>query len=1373
MAKVIAIGQPVNDSERQAIKFLRDNLPDTYTIIHNFEIPQGKEKYEVDLAIIAPHSIFIVDVKGIPGLIDIYNSKWYPQGRDHIGAPLAKCRQNAKVIKALICDTHPTKPNLKQIHVQAAILMTAPNSHVESHGNSDDDDITYLNQKCLTYFKGKGHIPSHRSQDIRSFHTNIEQAIVGKARPKSAPTIYREWQIEEELGGTPDKYTEYRAKHLFLGKRGGIARLRVYEVDPYQEHSIRDRQRNLISNAYRSMVQMPGHPNILKLTEFFPTEAEDKFILVIEDIAGEPLSQHIRKPNLALTFDQKIGIIQDILSALDHAHKYEVIHRNLTLDAILVTPDGNARLTGFDYARVTKNRSSTIAEDIVDELDYNYQAPECYRDPTQASIASDLFSAGLVFYELLTGETAFEHISQVFDCDGIFPEKPSAYKPDLPAGIDEWLQKLCDFDPEERFKSAAVTLVELNNIITPKSPVIPQPNTGETPESLAEIDLQNLPADYTLDELFIIQKRLGQGGFGVAYKVFDSMGDRDLVMKLITRDKQSIYKRLVREYKTLLNIPEHPYIVKVIIAGKLPDDTPYILFDYIDGEDVEKLLETEALSLEDAVKIALQTADGLAHLHENGVYHQDIKPSNLLLTDKGVRIIDFNVAVSERDESTTGGGTRAYIPPDFDFTLDLDQIDQAQKIDRDIYALGITFYECITSKYPFDDQDPKLRRDKQPRDPRSFTACKDLSDELVQFLMKAIAPHRLDRFSSAREFAEALNVIKPKNVSQPIQLTTESLPATLTDTSKPNFNPFVSHLLTLYSQSQQTNAGTRGLDKIGELTYVPTLLDQALQPAILAGEFNLVIVSGNAGDGKTAFIQQLEKQAEKENTQLQRGLNGSEFQIEGRTFFTNYDGSQDEGDKVNNEVLLEFLAPFQGSNTKNWQTNETRLIAINEGRLVDFLSEHESRFPKLTKIVKNGIKGADPQKGVAVINLNLRSVVANLGEENKSIFDRLIRRMTEPRFWQACGSCDLKERCYIFHNAQTFMDEKASPKVIERLKTLYTITHLRGRLHITLRDLRSALAFMLAGTRDCDKVHELYRQSTPEARQHILDGFYFNSWMGGLEGSGDRLISLLREIDLAETSNPSLDRSFAFLEPGAKEMGRFNFSDRSRNDDHLLQRAFEKLPRDYRSKIEDNGQKAYKQYIAMLRRRQYFERRDSGWQQMLPYRHFEYFLKLVTKQEDLTKEVQPLLRAINRGESLRNPSRLGNKLALRVRQVNNGTIRSYRVFDSQSFSIQLREVGGISSFIEILPPVFFLQYHSSMGHNAELSINLDVYEMLRRLDDGYRPSVEEQQGLYRSLVVFKNLLASAPYREVLLTETGQDFYNITRDEAGNLSLTQV
>jgi hypothetical protein len=60
--------------------------------------------------------------------------------------------------------------------------------------------------------------------------------------------------------------------------------------------------------------------------------------------------------------------------------------------------------------------------------------------------------------------------------------------------------------------------------------------------------------------------------------------------------------------------------------------------------------------------------------------------------------------------------------------------------------------------------------------------------------------------------------------------------------------------------------------------------------------------------------------------------------------------------------------------------------------------------------------------------------------------------------------------------------------------------------------------------------------------------------------------------------------------------------------------------------------------------------------------------------------------------------------------------------------------------------------------------------MLTRLNQGYRPSVEEQQGFYRNLAVFKNLLASAPYQEVLLSETGNDFYRIRRDSDGNLSL---
>ncbi|MFU1844936.1 protein kinase domain-containing protein, partial [Enterococcus faecium] len=88
--------------------------------------------------------------------------------------------------------------------------------------------------------------------------------------------------------------------------------------------------------------------------------------------------------------------------------------------------------------RVGKNRSisETIANQITEDLDSAYRAPELViseqkSEPKEASIASDLFSAGLVFYELLTGELPYENIDQMIEADGKFPIKPSEHKPDF------------------------------------------------------------------------------------------------------------------------------------------------------------------------------------------------------------------------------------------------------------------------------------------------------------------------------------------------------------------------------------------------------------------------------------------------------------------------------------------------------------------------------------------------------------------------------------------------------------------------------------------------------------------------------------------------------------------------------------------------------------------------------------------------------------------------------------------------------------------------------------------------------------------------------------------------------------------------------
>ena len=101
---------------------------------------------------------------------------------------------------------------------------------------------------------------------------------------------------------------------------------------------------------------------------------------------------------------------------------------------------------------------------------------------------------------------------------------------------------------------------------------------------------------------------------------------------------------------------------------------------------------------------------------------------------------------------------------------------------------------------------------------------------------------------------------------------------------------------------------------LGEQLYVETALDRELIPAVLAGEFRLVLITGNAGDGKTAFLQKLGTRARNEHAVMDDSLpNGYRFTMRGRRFLCNYDGSQDEGEEPNEAVLDTFFAPFQGA----------------------------------------------------------------------------------------------------------------------------------------------------------------------------------------------------------------------------------------------------------------------------------------------------------------------------------------------------------------------------------------------------------------------------------------------------------------------------
>jgi len=293
MATVIPIGQPANDAERRAIKFLKNHLPDGWLLFHNFEMRQGREVFEIDLALLGPHALYLVDVKGTRGNIDVHGGKWYPEGRQPFFSPLAKLRNHAKTMASLIRETNPGLAELQKAHVQATVLLTAPDAALFDPAGIDDPDVTDY-KRCLKYFQDKRRIPEHRLPNIARFHKIISSAIQGKAKPKSAARTFGNWQVEEKLGGT-DRYTEYRAKHSLGGPRAGVVRLRVFEVDPYKDEATREEARKKIVNAYRAVAKLPGHANILTVREFFEIEESSQLVLVTDDAPGRPLRMHLRK----------------------------------------------------------------------------------------------------------------------------------------------------------------------------------------------------------------------------------------------------------------------------------------------------------------------------------------------------------------------------------------------------------------------------------------------------------------------------------------------------------------------------------------------------------------------------------------------------------------------------------------------------------------------------------------------------------------------------------------------------------------------------------------------------------------------------------------------------------------------------------------------------------------------------------------------------------------------------------------------------------------------------------------------------------------------------------------------------------------------
>lgn len=429
MAEIVGGGRPVNDAERRVISFLRDHAPADWLLLHNVELPRGEDVFEVDLLVLTGHSLVVVDVKGTRGRIEVSGTRWFPPRREAFGSPVTKLRGIAKALKGLLVSKDT---RLERVYVDSLVVLTSPDAELVDPAGRDAVNVTTLDGLLAT-LSDVSRVRRGCSHRIKPYLTGILDSLNQTVRRSTAPPRFGNWEVEEQLGGDA-KVTEYRAFNATLPGSETVL-LRVYQADPLADQASRAAERQRIANAYQTLARIPPHPCVVRSRDFFAIDDESRFVLVLDDVHGEAL--HLR-----LGTGVRLGVIQDMLRGLAHAHAHGVIHRALTPACVLVT-DGHAVLTGFDYAKPGA-RNYTVAHELGNVLDAHYVAPECHERPEMMTAASDVYAAGVIAYQLLTGE---------------LPTSADTQGPDVP----DVVRRMLDHSPAKR-PSAAESLEALSGM---------------------------------------------------------------------------------------------------------------------------------------------------------------------------------------------------------------------------------------------------------------------------------------------------------------------------------------------------------------------------------------------------------------------------------------------------------------------------------------------------------------------------------------------------------------------------------------------------------------------------------------------------------------------------------------------------------------------------------------------------------------------------------------------------------------------------------------------------------------------------------------------------------------------------------------------
>ncbi len=1298
---VFHCGPIANDSEQKCFAHLKSRLQSEpgdahWVLLTNltFSVNNQLQSDEIDIIAIGPPGVRVIEIKH-------WTAQWFEGHMDDVNHQADRLTMKARKVGSSLRSAMRNLPV-----VDGALILTQEPSKVARVAGRQVRGVgvhTLNDWKAAIGFASQ---PELSTQQVELL-AHILQPRVAVAVDGSLRRLAGYVNLELQTPREQRFHRVYKGSHPARRDR---VMLHLYDLSADEDRRAEARAKREFESLHRLQLY-PWAPRILDSYQEAPGyEGEMYFFTVVDPVA--PCIED-RTADMTWTSASRVEFARNAVHALNELHHADVsdgpiIHRKLTPQTILVKHDNSPILTGFERTRIPSE--SSVASSSLPAGEYlGALAPEVQRQGLSvADQRSDIYSlcACLTLLFRDDQDEVSQHAVHVLSL-GL------ATEPDQRCGL-------------ERLETALSEL--LGESLPPPSP---PPARFWTEDQI----IRFRDCDYR------IISRLGSGGVGTTFKVIeiDRSTKEDLgtyVAKVAHEGETG--RRILRAYSLVRSHLRHTALSIIFEVAREWHENEFVaLMTWISGAPLSDfagvfplLAEEQQESSSEALALRWLSAicEALDVLHRNGLVHGDVSPRNLIVSGSDLVLTDYDF-VAKIGDRRVAPGTISYCSP-------LDQDRQLVTPSDDIYALAASFFHIVFEKEPF--------RYGGELDKTRGLNWEGVSNEeyarLAAFLNRATHPDPQSRFANVADALAVLMIQKPAEIStggNESELEQPPKETVAQETLSEQRVEWLGDLLQSYPGSHWGNRETRGLDtEFADRTYVQTALEEALVRAIRERQVRLVILCGNAGDGKTALLQRLA-------TQLRLGKYPSSNRIiEGRVqdgplVRMNLDGSASWKGRSADEILDEFLEPFrEGLPTQD----VVHILAINDGRLLEWIERVEQNQGGTESALTEELRMMLAQETVnqdsyiRFISLNQRSLVGGITSNLQGIDTTFLERLMDNLYggdraseiWAPCLSCSAQDRCEVLRASHLFgpntlpglvepdIRKRARQQLFEALQAV----HLGGETHITMRELRAALVYILFGIHVCDDYHD---EATSDTLPYWDRAFAPNS----PARQGEVLRELAR-IDPALEAHPQIDR-------------------------YLLT-----IP------VTDSGKTAPHYPMLTLesaRRRAFFEwtpndiaqiAADPDALDLARGRHLRLFRNLpLTDKSELDKVCERLCRGISRLEDL-PPQALerSNVVPLRVTPRTPTETAFWVEKPLDAFHLKA-DLPPVAEGVERLHRQAILVYQYRDGNQERLRLGAELFHLLLELADGYQLGDVSTDDTFAHLSVFVQRLVREDERELL------------------------